>query len=630
MRIYFLAFLFIAYLLAACTSAPREDASAPNAFNDTTLQRIYRFADKRDAQNLLPYFENQTAAYRMAAARCAASMTDSLFVEPITKLLTDPVPYVRLHAAFASGQYHNESWLPALEKAIKKASIPEIKAEILTAVGKCSNRQATEYLVFHEPSTAIEEAGKLWGIYHATLRGNLRKDDLRIVVAHLNSKERETKLAAAHILSRQKEFSLNDFKKEIYEALKTEENGEVRAVLTRSLKQIDDSEEFLETLAQKDSDPRVRAEAIRNFTFPLRGDAEKIILQSLEDGSVWVAMTAATALSNSNISTEQLSRVNFLLETSPIPEVRAAIAGKIIASEQPETGWFYWSNLSNSNIEKAIAVNFLPMKKAVADTLEKYALLDNPLGTACYEKITSWHSISNFDIKNWFKLSNAVFAKNLIAQSFIASQALLEMDALGTLDTSAVLSCYESFVEEGQAESRNSLRRLISNKLDLTVPAIQLLGHREIDWEFVQKIPKKTRAELYTPDGNLSISLLIEDAPGSVSNFIHYANAGNYDNTLFHRIVPVFVSQGGGPRGDGYGSTKYSLRSEFSNLHFGPGVVGLASAGKDTESCQFFITHLSTPHLDGRYTIIGAVNDGMKNLDKIKSGTRIDSIRINM
>ncbi|MFT6354715.1 MAG: cyclophilin family peptidyl-prolyl cis-trans isomerase [Cryomorphaceae bacterium] len=105
------------------------------------------------------------------------------------------------------------------------------------------------------------------------------------------------------------------------------------------------------------------------------------------------------------------------------------------------------------------------------------------------------------------------------------------------------------------------------------------------------------------------------------------AKAGFYDGTFFHRIVPGFVSQGGGPRGDGYGSEDHTLRSEFSPLKYGKGVVGLASAGKDTESCQFFFTHLPTPHLDGRYTIIGATEN---DISDIETGARIDSMRIKL
>lgn len=624
MRTPSLISLIILLVIGGCSRKSDRIERAENAFSDPTLREIYQAADERDAGQLLPYFDHETAAYRMAAARCVASMTDSVFIEKLSDLLKDPVPYVRLHAAFAVGQYRDSLWLPALERAIKKATIPEIKSEVLTAIGKCSNRRATEYLIFHEPSTAIEEAGKIWGIYYAMLRGNLHPEDLRIIVAHLKSQVKETRLAAAHVLSRQKEFALNDYQGDILEALNNEENGEIRAVLTRCFEYFNSTEKLRE-LARTDMESRVRAEAIRAFKYPLSDKEKRIVLQSLEDGSVWVSMAAASALSRMELSAEELSKIEFLIQTSPIPEVRAAIAAKFFGSNEREIGWDYWKSLSENRIDKAILIDFLPKQSEIIDTLEHYALNNSVMGTAAFRQLISWQlsSKANTDLVN---LSNGAFSNQLFAQSFISAEALLDVGDLTGIDTTAILSYYKNLTKEGQVETQNSLRNILE-KLHVDVPPLTLNGHKGIDWELVVEIPKTSKAIIYTNKGQISVSLLIEDAPGSVSNFISLAQEGAYDSTFFHRIVPVFVSQGGGPRGDGFGSTEYTIRSEFSNLHFGPGVVGLASAGKDTESCQFFLTHISTPHLNGRYTVIGAEEKSMGILEKISSGTRIDSVR---
>ncbi len=617
--------LFILLVSLGCSRPKNLEEGKENAFSDPVLREIYRVADERDAEQLLPYFDHETAAYRMAAARCAASMTDSLFIESLSNLLKDPVPYVRLHAAFAVGQYRDSTWLPDLERAIKKSTIPEIKAEVLTAIGKCSNRQAAEYLIFHEPSTALEETGKIWGVYYAMLRGNLHREDLRIIVAHLKSQERETRLAAAHVLSRQKEFMLDDYRSKILEAIEKEESGEIRAVLTRCFKHFEAAPDKLQELARTDIDSRVRAEAVNAFSFPFSDTRAQIVLESLEDGSVWTAMTAAKALMMMELSPEELSKIEYLMQTSPIPEVRAAIASKYMASDEKGKGWDYWNSLSENEIEKAVLVDFLPGIPEIRDTLQKYAFKNSVLGTAAFKRLIDWQ-LNSEDISFKLDLSNGAFSNQLLAQSYIAAEAIADIGDLEGVDTTAVMNYYETLIEEGQAETRSSLKKLLE-KLQVEVPQLTLEGHKDIDWEFVAEIPKTSKAIIYTDKGQIPISLLIEDAPGSVSNFIALAKKGSYDSTFFHRVVPVFVSQGGGPRGDGFGSTKHTIRSEFSNLHFGPGVVGLASAGKDTESCQFFVSHLSTPHLNGRYTIIGAAEKSMEILEKITSGTRIDSVR---
>jgi len=620
--------IFLSFLVSACTTRPEEINPSENAFSDTVLQSIYQIADDREPKQLIPYFDHQTAAYRMAAARCAASMTDSLFRKPLAELLKDPVPYVRLYAAFAVGQYRDESWLPSLEKAIKKSTIPEIKSEVLTAIGKCSNRKATEYLIFHEPNTALEEAGKIWGLYYAMLRGNLEESDLRIIVAHLESQEQETRLAAANVLARQKDFNLSSFSTEIFEALEKEDVGEIRTVLTRCLKGLTDSEEKLLKLAARDPDSRVRAEAINALPIPYTKDATRAIFQSLEDGSPWVAMMAAKALGNSSPTAEELSGLAFLMKTSSVPEVRSATASAYLASDKPQKGWNYWNETLDSKIQRAILIDFLPKKPEIVDSLKVYALEDSPLGTACFGKLTAWSRGSNSNL-SWMKIVNAAFSRKLLAQSYLAATELMKSENFEGLDTNAVVEMYRSLTIEGQVETRNALRNLLQ-QLQTPLPKITIREHQSPDWEFIERIPKSSSLSLYTDKGEITISLLVEDAPGSVANVISHAQKGGYDNTIFHRVVPVFVSQGGGPRGDGFGSSNHTIRSEFSNLQFGPGVVGLASAGKDTESCQFFITHLSTPHLNGRYTIIGAMNNSMGILEKITSGTRIDSIKVNM
>ena len=124
------------------------------------------------------------------------------------------------------------------------------------------------------------------------------------------------------------------------------------------------------------------------------------------------------------------------------------------------------------------------------------------------------------------------------------------------------------------------------------------------------------------------MEFFVEESPGSVSAILKLINDGYYDGKAFHRVVPNFVAQGGCPRGDGWGSMDYTIRSEFTSRGYQTGTVGLASAGKDTESCQWFITHSPTPHLDGRYSIIAEVVDGMDVVHQLEVGDLIESMQL--
>jgi len=152
-----------------------------------------------------------------------------------------------------------------------------------------------------------------------------------------------------------------------------------------------------------------------------------------------------------------------------------------------------------------------------------------------------------------------------------------------------------------------------------------LTGYRHpIDWEYVKLVPEDLKIKVTTNKGSFVMALKVNEAPGSVVNFLKLLDSNYYDKRYFHRMVPDFVVQGGCPRGDGWGSLNWTQRSELSNnLVYKPGSVGLASAGKDSEGVQFFVTHTWTPHLDGRYTIFAELISGMEVINTLKVGDQI-------
>jgi peptidylprolyl isomerase len=129
--------------------------------------------------------------------------------------------------------------------------------------------------------------------------------------------------------------------------------------------------------------------------------------------------------------------------------------------------------------------------------------------------------------------------------------------------------------------------------------------------------------------GNIVAELYLNYAPMTIMSVLKLATQrGFYRGLTFHRIVPNFVIQGGDPRGDGWGGPGYTIRSEFSPLRYETGTVGIASAGKDTEGSQFFITQSPQPHLDGRYTIIGRVKSGMEVVNALELDDHLFDIKL--
>ena len=125
---------------------------------------------------------------------------------------------------------------------------------------------------------------------------------------------------------------------------------------------------------------------------------------------------------------------------------------------------------------------------------------------------------------------------------------------------------------------------------------------------------KDYSAVLYTENGNITIDLFEDKVPLTVENFINLSNAGFYNNVGFHRIIPGFMAQTGDPTGTGTGGPGYTFEDEFHPelVHKGEGIVSMANRGPNTNGSQFFITYVSTPHLDGKHSIFGKVTSGME------------------
>ena len=128
-------------------------------------------------------------------------------------------------------------------------------------------------------------------------------------------------------------------------------------------------------------------------------------------------------------------------------------------------------------------------------------------------------------------------------------------------------------------------------------------------------------ATIRTEHGDIVIELYADQVPVNVNSFVFLAQEGWYDGVTFHRVIPGFVAQAGDPTGSGMGSPGYRCDDEIvATLTYDEaGVVGMASGGPGTSSIgsQFFITYDALPQLDGNYTIIGRVIEGMDVVESI-------------
>lgn len=133
------------------------------------------------------------------------------------------------------------------------------------------------------------------------------------------------------------------------------------------------------------------------------------------------------------------------------------------------------------------------------------------------------------------------------------------------------------------------------------------------------------RAVIETNFGRIAFDLLPELAPETVRNFVKLAGGGFYDGTLFHRVIPGFMIQGGDPNTKtdnkaswGQGGPGHTVKAEFSSRSHRRGIVSMARAqDPDSAGSQFFIVTSDSTFLDRQYTVFGEVTEGMGVADKI-------------
>jgi peptidyl-prolyl cis-trans isomerase B (cyclophilin B) len=130
---------------------------------------------------------------------------------------------------------------------------------------------------------------------------------------------------------------------------------------------------------------------------------------------------------------------------------------------------------------------------------------------------------------------------------------------------------------------------------------------------------KKYTATIETEKGDIVVELFAKDAPKTVNNFVFLARDGFYNNTIFHRVIPGFMAQGGDPTGTGTGGPGYTFEDEFNQRRHGTGTLSMANRGPNTNGSQFFITYAPQPHLDGKHTVFGQVTKGMDILNRLTS-----------
>jgi len=595
----------------------------PNKFSDEVFVRIAEYQDRRLADSLIQFFDHDVAAYRMAAALAFGSVQDTLAVDALGKLLYDSDSTVRSATAFALGQTTSSKAFQILSEA------NEPNPEVFEALGKSATKGQAK---------AIIESP--WALYRLALRGFA--DSLHVEKADqfLQTSNANTRLGAAHFFSRGP-ANITIAEKTLIRCATSDSSVYVRMAATSALRKIktDNVKAALEDILNDDPDYRVRISAVRALqAFPFDETIESIF-KSFSDDNINVAIAASEVIIQMATSehydtlVEQAKTINHWRVKANLYEAALATTSRKELAEEIMRA----CTSAESPYEKAALISTLrhsPMSYSFV--CEQH--LSSKIPVIRSSSVTALTGMNK----------HRLFEKSMQGAFLECYQRALQGDDPAVIGTVASVLMdpalgYKSLISDYQFlyDARNKLSLPKDNEalqsLEQAIayfegkdPRVEVKNeyNHPIDWTFVKAIPRDQHATIKTEKGDIIIQLLVEEAPGSVANFLQLASSGYFNGKNFHRVVPNFVIQGGCNRGDGWGSEDYSIRSEFSRRRYKEGSVGMASAGKDTEGTQWFITHSPTPHLDGRYTIFAEVVKGMETVHRIEVGDKIISVEV--
>ena len=636
--------VIINLVLFSCASQTEksENEEAINKFHDPEILAIAEWQDRRQTDSLIKTLQSAEPYLQKEAALALASVQDKEAIPALADLLNSSSDEVRSMAAYALGQTFDSTAFPHLINAFREEKKPEVKYSFLEAAGKTVTEQTIDDLLALEITSTGGAEGMGWALYRAGLNGVYNSSTTQSALTILDTaSSQEAQLAASHYLSRIRNITVPDFGYVILKERSRSDNPEIRMAIASAYKAVPPQvaasiyNNFL-----SDEDYRVRINAIRSLPEVLLKDLpeEKIIsLLEHKNPNVGIAMAEKLLAHAEVFPLDQLEQWTRKNQNKRIK----ALLFQTILREQPD----------NEMIIQEVREEFLQatspyykagLLQALSESLKTYEFVVTETFKAKHPAISTAgiSALAQMRTKEDFpELLKPAFV-DIFKQAIESGDAALidissavirepELNFKKTFDNiDFLLEAKEELQLPKENETLQSLEKTIAYLQGVPYQPVVNKYNHPIHWETVKTLEHEHKATIKTEKGDVDLVLYTNKAPGSVLNFVDLARKGYYDNKIFHRVVPNFVVQGGGNRGDGWGGEDYSIRSEFADLKYTTGTIGMASAGKDTEGTQWFITHSPTPHLDGRYTIFAQVINGMDVVHQLQVGDTINTVII--
>ncbi len=642
--------------------------------SDSVLQRIVELQNTGSASGMLEHLYGGSPTARARAALAMGSIREGRASQAVRDQLRHPDPRVRADAAFAIGQMPRADATPVLGLALEAEADSLVRTRLVEALGKAGGATAAEQLALRPLDVA--EADLVLALGRIALRIDTASAvTLDRLTESLVSADGHAREMAAWYFGRE---TRTERWLDRLDAVRAALDGyaaadPASAGLARALGRLSDPTDVprIKRLLQSD-DWRLRVRASAALGSLVADDeARAALFGALDDGSTHVAVAAARSIGAiRRLLDSDKDRIEAWIDQHP-EDWRTAVPLLEALASQGRAGfvrqWLETRVEADVHVrsqgiralarapDQGVARSLMDLARSDSLVLSAAALAglaqrwptergNRELHQAYWEAFAGALARGDRALVATVApvMSDSVFlaqgALELLEQTYVALTPLEDVeaaqaiaDALGATEDAAAVPTLQLLMSDPHPTVRQRAgehAQRLSGRRAMVSEEASPVG-RSPDWQILSGLGPHPRLVLETDKGRVVIHMAAELAPVTVQTIAELAGAGRYDGVRFHRVVPDFVLQGGDfERGDGYGGPGFVMRSEITGIPYRRGVVGMASAGPDTEGSQFFITHSAQPHLDGDYTAFGWVVEGMDVVDRIYEADRIVAARV--
>lgn len=650
---------------------------------DATLQSVVDLQIQRDGTALAAMLMHKRADVRARAALALASVQAGEALSPLLAAASrDTDAHVRRDAAFAVGQLGRASSVSGLAAAFEAESDARVRDRILEALGKIGSPEATTALLSVDVTAAEEGRRALALSVNGAVKGVQSQEAQDFLLARLDDRDAAVRTGAAYYFGRQGNPSFwFPHIAQIRNALGDYRRDDPAAMhLVQALgvaREVSDTERLADW-AGSATDWRIRSNAMVALAGrALDSAAQDALMAGLDDASEHVAMNAATALGGSAQPPLVLGEIENWIDRNPQRTVVIEPLIRMLAIQNEREFVLDWIDALDERDEAGWSVGLIAIRSLGGrEGLDRLRVAVNSpsesiAGSAVAAMTQRW-SVDNRDPQLrqvYFDIFAEALSSGVPQLEFAAGQVLTDPLFFPLESQQLLLDMYQRKLTENESREAAEFLRLIAvtnapgaegllhEALEHPAAVVRLIAASGIqrltgeivevdtvedapevrrgsvdleydptviDWAYLATIGDSPQIVFDTNRGRIVLELDTEQAPHSVQTITRLISEGRFDGVLFHRVIPNFVAQGGDVSGDdGRGGPGFQITSEFNELPYVRGAIGLASAGKDTEGSQFFLAHSLLPHLDGGYTVFGWVVEGLGTMDSIVRGDEI-------